>query len=109
MADPSSVDQAIAKVEEAIADRFTDVIPATTRGGYLIASASRPGLWWMVQVISERPESRIVCPCEHGQRIADGISEKPCRHMQRLLAFTKAEEARLRRPAAPANVSAMVD
>lgn len=94
---------------EAIAAAFPDVIPATNRGGYLVESQSRPGLWWML-----KPQGgRIVCPCEKGTQIererADVGAPAFCRHGRRLLAYTAATNEAAKRPSAPANVSALVD
>lgn len=104
-----TVDEAIATAEKALADRFSDVIPVTTRGGYMVASASQSGAWWLLQVHHEKTGIRVECPCPAGARISEGFTDNMCRHMKRLLAYTEAEEARLRRPSAPPAISALVD
>src|SRR5687768_8398340 len=52
-----------ARAERPPVDAFDDVIPATERGGYLVRSKSRPGAWWMVDVLP----GRLVCHCEAAQ------------------------------------------
>lgn len=88
---------------------FDDVIPATERGGYLVASASTEGSWWLVQVVT----GRLVCPCPKGRQIereqGDVGAPRFCRHGRRLLAYTAAQNAAATRPSAPTNVSALVD
>lgn len=88
---------------------FPDVIPATDRGGYLVASESQPGAWWLVECVP----GRLVCPCKRGAQIererGDVGAPAFCRHGRRLLAYTAAESAAAKRPSASANVSALVD
>lgn len=78
-----------------------DVIPATERGGYLVASESQPGVWWFVTVLP----GRLVCPCPRGAQIererGDVGAPAFCRHGRRVLAFTDAQGIAARRPSAP--------
>ena len=103
------IGEAIAKLDEAMSERFSDVFPATTLGGYFVASQSQPGVWYLLVVHHEQPTIRLACPCPHGRRITEGYATTACRHMKRLLAYTQAEEARLKRPAMEVNKSALVD
>lgn len=102
---------AIAAAEDALGRPPSDVIPVTTHGGYMVRSRSQPDMWRLVKInhgASTAPE-RIECDCPAGVRIAEGYTDKPCRHMQRVLAYTKAENDRLRRPAAPPAANALCD
>lgn len=87
-----------------------EVIPATDRGGYLVASLSRPGAFWMV-----RPTlGALECPCEAGTQITAaakplGSRGRYCRHAKVLLRWIAAQNQANARPSAPANVAALTD
>lgn len=103
-------DQTTAERVEAVHEAFPDIIEATDRGGYLVASESQPGAWWLVQVLP----GRLLCPCQGGQRIEAQVgaigSPRFCRHGKRLLAYTTAMNQATARPvAAPAPGSVFVD
>lgn len=88
---------------------FPDVIPATDRGGYLVASQSTPGAWWFVECVP----GRLICACPAGWRNeaerADIGRPKFCRHGRRLLAYIDADRKAHARPTAPPNISALCD
>ena len=85
---------------------FPDVVAATERGGYLVASSSHEGCWWLVQVLP----GRLVCPCPAGERIEAETGSvgraRFCRHAKRLLAYTAALNEAAARPVAPVNFAA---
>jgi len=82
-------------------DTFRDVIKATDRGGYLVRSASRRLLWWMVST----EDGKATCGCEFGQTIT-AVSQRACRHQRRVLAFVNDENARMARPVMAPNYAA---
>jgi len=86
---------------------FDDVIPATTKGGYLVASASTKGVWWFVEV----HPGLLVCHCPGARSLPRSLPGRSirCRHAKRLLAFTAAQEAEKARPVMAVNPSAFVD
>jgi hypothetical protein len=69
-----------------------EVIP--TRYGYFVSSASVPGAF-------RRVTDRYECSCP--------ATTDRCRHVRMVMEVVKAEDARKRRPSAPAHVSALVD
>lgn len=85
------------------------VIPATEHGGYLIASASRPGAYWLVAVTA----GRLTCGCERGTQLAaqdgDVGSARFCRHGRILLAWTAEQAKASIRPAGEVRPSMFVD
>lgn len=71
------------------------VLEART-GGYLVKSRSTEGAWWLV--------FGSTCSCPAGQK-----GMKRCWHRAQVQAFCRALDLPLARPAAPANISALVD
>lgn len=60
--------------------------------GYMVASRSTPGAWWLVR------QNTCTCP-----------ATRRCWHMRQVDAHAAAENKRLARPVAPVNISALVD
>lgn len=84
--------------------QFPDVKPAQG-GGYFVHSASQVGVWYELKLAPVDGSTVITCSCPAG-RARPG---KACRHVRRLHARTKAENALHARPTPPPNVAALVD
>lgn len=61
--------------------------------GYMVSSRSTEGAWWLV--------SGVECSCP--------AHTPNCRHIREVAAFTRAEDAKFRRPVCAPHVSALVD
>ncbi len=86
---------------------IADVVP-TRRNVWMVSSRSNPGAYWPVRLIHIGGRSEMTCPCPAGRRYGREPLESrlACRHMKAVTAF---ENERHKRPAAPVNVSALVD
>lgn len=72
---------------------MTPVIYKVQGVGYIVASASTEGAWWMVE--------GAACSCP--------ATVKNCRHIRAVQALVRDENERFARPTVPVNVSALVD
>lgn len=102
------------------AHRTPEVIEVEIGRRWLVESRTfAPGAYWrvtyslvpyMVDEVTGRERTRweMRCPCPRGAAQADYPLElrEPCAHMRAAVAH---QEAKHRRPAAPVNVSALVD
>lgn len=73
------------------------VLMATHGDGYLVASRSHPGAYWLVTYNG----SSVECSCP--------ATVSVCRHMRLAGEYCAAKSVAERRPEMPANVSALVD
>jgi hypothetical protein len=69
-------------------------------GGYMVASRSTPGAWWLVNV-SNHAALAWDCTCPAGT--------PRCWHVRQVEAVGRLQSALDRRPTPPPNVSALVD
>lgn len=63
--------------------------------GYFVKSRTSEGVWWLV--------AGNTCSCHAGR------AERHCWHLTQVEAFCRALNVKHARPAAPANISALVD
>lgn len=71
-------------------------VAAAPNFGYFVQSRTTPGVWYLV--------FRRTCSCEAGRR---GMEH--CYHRGQVAAYAAEQNRRTARPAAPVNVSALVD